>query len=292
MASGHRPPPPPSPQPPSAPTSIPTPSVASSYLSVGHAQDYGRHPLTTSPGTTSSPLLPQYEYSPPQHPSAYPLASQYISEPGRPHPAFPTHQVQTHVPPTHTDLPSRTHRSVTMPIPELHNNTHVAPGLHPGYALQAPSITHSQSHHGMLEAHHIPVDRHRNQYDSHHVGDRDYHDNSAMHSSGIITLGPPSRPVGGAQDNSNSSSNSSSNGSSNKHSSRARIRGGNQPQNQTVTPAPSGGPPPPDKQPATFLCRLAGCQAIITDDVARRWSGYCCASHRDMDTNPNQHPRR
>ncbi|KAH9005406.1 hypothetical protein EDB86DRAFT_2877893 [Lactarius hatsudake] len=283
MASGYRPPPPPFPQAPSAPTSIPTPSVASNYLSAGHAQGYGRHPQTPSPGTTSPPLPSQLEYSPPQHPSAYPLASHYTSEPGRSHPAFPTHQVQTHVPPTHTDLPSRAHRSVTMPIPELHNNTHVAPGLHPGYALQAPSITHSQSHPGMLEAHHIPVDHHRNQYDSHHGGDWDDHDNSAMHSSGVISRGPASRPIAGMQGTPNGSSNS-------RFSWARKIVRGNKPQNQTMTPAPSVAAP----QPATFHCRFRGCQEIITGDVATRLNGFCCNSHRDMSgiTMPHQHSRR
>ncbi|KAH9025123.1 hypothetical protein EDB85DRAFT_1985020 [Lactarius pseudohatsudake] len=170
-----------------------------------------------------------------------------------------------------------------MPIPELHNNTHIAPGLNPGYALQPPSITHSQSHPGMLEAHHIPVDRHRNQYDLHHGGYWDDHDNSAMHSSGVITRSPPSRPVAGMQ--------GTSNGSSNSHFSWARIRGGNQ--NQKVTPAPSVAEPPPVKPPPTFHCRLAGCQATITVDVATRLNGFCCTSHRAMgDTKPHQHPRR
>ncbi|KAH9046316.1 hypothetical protein EDB83DRAFT_1536688 [Lactarius deliciosus] len=171
-----------------------------------------------------------------------------------------------------------------MPIPELHNNTHVAPGLHPD-TLQAPSITHSQSHPGMLEAHHIPVDRHRNriEYNSYHGGAWDDHDNSTTHSSGAIPRGPPSRPQAGIQD--------TSSGSSNSHFNWVRkIVRGNQPQNQTMTPAPSVAAP----QLATFHCRFRGCQETITGDVATRLNGFCCNSHRDMSgiTTPHQHSRR
>ncbi|KAH9054545.1 hypothetical protein EDB87DRAFT_1646752, partial [Lactarius vividus] len=258
-----------SPLPPSAPTSIPTPSVASSYLSAGHAEGYGRQPRTP---TTSSPLPSQYEYSSPQNPATYPPPSQYISEPGRSHPAFPTDQLQTHASPTHTDLPSRAHRGVTMPVPELHNNTNVAPGLHPDYPLQAPSITHSQSYPGMLGAHHIPIDRHRDQYDSYHGGDWDGHDNSATHSSGAISRAPPTYPVAGTQGNSIRPSNS--------HFDWARriVHRRNQPQSQTMTPAP----PVTTPQPATFRCRLRGCDHPITGDVATRLNGFCCNSHRDI----------
>ncbi|KAH9021550.1 hypothetical protein EDB85DRAFT_2000008 [Lactarius pseudohatsudake] len=170
-----------------------------------------------------------------------------------------------------------------MPIPELHSNTHISPGLNPGYALQPPSITHSQSHPGMLEGHHIPVNLHRNQYDSYRGGDRDDYDNSATHSSGAIPKGPPDRPVAGIQ--------GTPNGSSNSHFNWARnmVRG-NRPQNQTMTPAPSVAAP----QPATFRCRLLGCRETITGDVATRLNGFCCNSHRDMSgvTTPHQHSRR
>ncbi|KAI9443917.1 hypothetical protein H4582DRAFT_1917754 [Lactarius indigo] len=284
MTSSHRPPPPTFPQPPSAPTSFPTPSVASDYLSAGPVQGYrdGRHPRIPNTRATSSPLPPQYEYSPPQHQSAYPPASQYISESARSHPAFPTHQVQTHAPPNHSDLPPRAHRSVTMPIPELHNDTNVDPGLPPSYTLQAPSISHTQSYPGMSGAPQIPVDRHRHQYDSYNGGDWVNPDNSATHSGGLTPKSPPSRPIVGAL---------APNSGPRNHSGLVQrlFNRGNQPQNQTTTPAPPATAP----RPAT-RCRLPGCSTIITGDVATRWNGFCCTSHRDWSgvTTPYQHSRR
>jgi hypothetical protein len=60
MPSSHRPPPPPFPYPPSAPASIPVPNVASSYLTVGHAQRYGHSSQSRFAKMTlaPSPLLP------------------------------------------------------------------------------------------------------------------------------------------------------------------------------------------------------------------------------------------
>ncbi|KAH9005410.1 hypothetical protein EDB86DRAFT_2877907, partial [Lactarius hatsudake] len=158
------PPPPPFPEALSATTTIPIPSGASNYLSAGPAQSHPRTLSSTVRVLRPLPLCrPSMNTHPLNiHPHLHSRLNTYQRESGSPHPAFLTHQVQTtHAPTTH--LPPRAHQSITMPIPELHNDSHVSRGFHPGYAFQAP-ISHFQSHSGMLEAPQIPqaVDRRRN----------------------------------------------------------------------------------------------------------------------------------
>ena len=147
-----------------------------------------------SPRSTSSHLPPQYEPFPPQHPSAYPPASQYIPLSGPPPPAFPIPQVQmtnattsrldpppvpprvsdTHlgpppVPPrtytAHLDPPPpRVQRGITMPIAGLPHDTHVAPGPYPSYASQAPSMSQSRSHSSVSGATQLEISTDRQRY--------------------------------------------------------------------------------------------------------------------------------
>ncbi|KAH9005401.1 hypothetical protein EDB86DRAFT_2877872, partial [Lactarius hatsudake] len=257
----HGPPPPSFPQAPSFPTAIPTPSVANSTLSAaGPAQGYGPHPRTPSPRTPSSHLPSQDAFPPP----AYLPASRYIPESGHPHPTSPTPQVwTTYAPTTHSGPPSPTHRSVTIPNPQLHH-THVPPqaGLHPTYAPQPLSMSHSQSHLWTSGTPQIPIDHQRNQYDSYHGEYRDSHDNSAMLSGGVTPKGPPDRPFAGPQ----VTPNGPSPGLWERMWSAV-----NRSRNQT--------PAPPATVPTR--CRFPGCDSDIPSDVAARLDGFCSNSHRD-----------
>ncbi|KAH9054544.1 hypothetical protein EDB87DRAFT_103773 [Lactarius vividus] len=147
----------PFPQPPaSAPATIPVPGVASSYLTEAPTQGSGWPPQNpSSPWVTPTNPSSPYETPPPRHLSVYPSASQPIPV----FPAFPNPQGQVaHVPTTHFGPPPP-RRSITMPIPGLRNNTQAAPGFFPDYSLQAPIMTHTQSHSGVSGTTQIPVDR-------------------------------------------------------------------------------------------------------------------------------------
>ncbi|KAH9021553.1 hypothetical protein EDB85DRAFT_2000018 [Lactarius pseudohatsudake] len=140
-----------------------------------------------------------------------------------------------------------------MPIPGLRNDTQA--GFYPGYALQAPIMTHTQSYPGMSGATQIPADPQRN-HDPYYKEGEDNHGISAMHDDGALAKAPLDldRPLNGGINN--------------------IFRRKRRPERTQTLATPVSGP--------TLRCRLPECQTPITGDLAERFSGFCCST--DMGT--------
>ncbi|KAH9005413.1 hypothetical protein EDB86DRAFT_1441236 [Lactarius hatsudake] len=254
----------PFPQPPSsAPATIPVPGMGSSYLTVGPTQGSG-WPLQnpSSPWVPPTTLSSPHETSPPRHLSVYPPASQPIPV----FPAFPTPQGQgAHAPITHFGPPPP-RRSITMPNASLLNDTQV--GFYPGYALQAPIMTHTQSHPGVSGATQIPADPQRNQDDPYYKEGEDNHGISAMRDDGALAKAPldSKRPLNGGITNNG--------GVKNNGGIKNIFRRKRRPERTQTLATPVSGP--------TLRCRLPECQTPITGDIAESFSGFC--SSTDMWT--------